>query len=227
MKCSVIVAAAGSGKRLGRCKNKVLLDFGGEPLLSYCLKIFDSVPVIEEIIITAAGGEEAELTAIGSAYIKQKPFKMVLGGKERQDSVLNGIKAVSPDSDVILIHDGARPFVTVELTEKLISAVADYDGALPVHPVKETVKRGEGGLVKETVPRRDLYLAQTPQVFKAAVLKAGYEKATLDQITLTDDCGAVEYIGGTIALIDGGEENIKITTPFDWEYGEYLMKRGK
>lgn len=215
MKISVIIAAAGSGSRLGKEKNKVLLDLEGKPVLGYSLCLFDSVPEISEMIIVAALGEESLCAEIAAVYCEKTPCKVVVGGKERMDSVYRGLCEVSEDCDTVMIHDGARPFLSDVVLGDLLTA--DFtDGAILALPVKETVKIVDGDKVSSTPQRAKLYAAQTPQIFPKKTLMRCYETALKSDFSATDDASVVEFCGGEIKIVPGDEENIKITTPKDW-----------
>lgn len=224
MKITAIVAAAGSGSRLGREKNKVLLNLGNKPVLGYSLEVLSAVPQVEEVIIAAAQGEEGECEAIANLYCKEKAFKVVTGGTQRMDSVYSSLMASDTKTSHVLIHDGARPFIDSAILKRIIGA--DFqDGAIPALPLKETVKSAEGDRIKKTIPRAGLYAAQTPQMFSKQVLVAAYDKGFAEGFMATDDASLVERYGGEVKLIPGSEENIKITTPYDWEKATERINR--
>lgn len=224
MRITAIVAAAGSGRRLGREKNKVLLELGNKPVLSYSLEVLAAVPQVEEIIIAAAQGEEDECEAIAALSCRGKAFKVVTGGEQRMNSVYSCLMASNPQTDHVLIHDGARPFINSAVLEKILQA--DFpDGAILALPLKETVKSAEGHIIKATIPRDGLYGAQTPQIFSKEVLVTAYRRGFDEGFMATDDASLVERYGGEVKLIPGSEENIKITTPYDWEKATERINR--
>ncbi len=226
MRISVIIPAAGSGRRLGKEKNKILLELGSKPVLSYSLEFFDTISQVAEIIIVAAGGEEEECRSIAKDSCRRKEWQVVTGGEERRDSVYRGLKAASPDCDYILIHDGARPFITHKLMDNLLTA--DFqDGAILALPLKDTVKRVEAGCIKKTIARAGLYGAQTPQIFHRDILLKAYEYALDAGFEATDDASMVELYGGEVIIVPGSEDNFKITTPYDWQKArEKVMTMG-
>ena len=215
MKIAVILPAAGSGKRLAREKNKILLVCRGKPVLGHSLCLFDTVPAVAEIIVVAAPGEEAACKTMGEAYCSETPVTVVTGGKERMDSVFRGLKAVSKTCDTVLIHDAARPFLRRELLDTLLDC--DFtDGAILALPVKDTIKAVSDGIVDATPDRKMLYRAQTPQIFPKERLVRSYEQCINSAFSATDDASVVEACGGKIKIVPGDEDNIKITTPQDW-----------
>ncbi|MDO4542459.1 MAG: 2-C-methyl-D-erythritol 2,4-cyclodiphosphate synthase [Bacillota bacterium] len=223
MKISAIVAAAGSGRRLGKEKNKILLYLGSKIVLSYSLELLSAQSAVTEIIIAAAAGEEKECEAIAEKACGITPFKVVTGGAERMNSVYKALKEVGSDCDYVMIQDGARPFLTSELLDRVIKA--DFkDGVIPALPLKETVKEAEGDIISATIPRNRLYSAQTPQLFPKEILLRAYEEGLMRGIQATDDASLVESLGGEVSIVAGSEENIKITTPYDWERAQERTK---
>lgn len=228
MKISAIIPAAGSGRRLGKKKNKILLDFLGKPVLGYSLSLFSQEPQIKEIIIAAAAGEESLCAEIAAEFCGETPYHIVTGGKERMNSVWRCLCRVAPENDYVMIHDGARPFLDKVSLARLLAA--DFiDGAILALPVKETVKTvkkgAQGQEIESTVPRQNLYYAQTPQIFAKDILTAAYQKGMTEGFFATDDASLVEFYGGKVQIIPGSEDNVKITTPRDWEIA--LLKEEK
>ncbi|MEE0776060.1 MAG: 2-C-methyl-D-erythritol 2,4-cyclodiphosphate synthase, partial [Bacillota bacterium] len=217
---SVIIPAAGSGRRLGKDKNKILLDFLGKPVLGYSLDLFSRESQVAEIIIAAAQGEEVLCDAIAQKYCGETPFKVVTGGAERMDSVWHALERVSPAADYVMVHDGARPFLDKATLRRLLTAEFT-DGAILALPVKETVKAvsaaGDSKMIISTVPRQNLYHAQTPQLFRKEALMDAYKKGIAESFTATDDASLAENLGYHIRIVEGCEDNVKITTPHDWE----------
>ncbi|MEG2405450.1 MAG: 2-C-methyl-D-erythritol 4-phosphate cytidylyltransferase [Clostridiales bacterium] len=219
MNISAIIAAAGSGSRLGREKNKILLNFRGKPMLGYSLELFSSINDIKQIIIVAAPGEEEKCSGIAASYCGNTPYTVVKGGKERMNSVFNGLKSVNKNCDHVMIHDGARPCLDRKTLMDLLNENFEH-GAILAMPAKETIKLVHGATVAETIPRDKVFFAQTPQIFKKEVLVQGYKKAIKENFFATDDASVAEYGGAKINVVLGNENNIKITTPKDWEIAE-------
>ncbi|MFC1511375.1 2-C-methyl-D-erythritol 4-phosphate cytidylyltransferase [Candidatus Margulisiibacteriota bacterium] len=210
MKTIAIITAAGSGKRMGQPKQ--FLELAGKPMLEWTVAVFEKCKAIDEIILVVNSEDVPRAKELKFSKIKQ----VVAGGKERQDSVFNGLKALPDDAEIVAIHDGARPMVTVEIVEKAIEE-AKHSGAVVVGvPIKDTIKqvRSKQYEVGSTIDRTQLWAAQTPQVFKKdIILKAYQEGAGKHQVT--DDAMLVEKLGNPVKMVMGSYQNIKITTPED------------
>lgn len=213
MRAAGILLAAGRGRRLGGEAPKALAPVGGEPILARALRTAASCAGIEALVVVAPGGYEEEVTSLvdGSAT----PVSVVAGGKTRQASVRRGLEAVPAGPDAVVCHDVARPFASPELFERVLGALAEADGVVPVVPVADTVKRLRGGLVVETLSREDLALAQTPQAFHRAALEAAHLRAQRDGFVGTDDAVLLEQAGFVVAAVEGDPRNLKITDPAD------------
>ncbi|HHX63104.1 MAG TPA: 2-C-methyl-D-erythritol 4-phosphate cytidylyltransferase [Epulopiscium sp.] len=217
MYCSVVIVAAGSGRRMGTEVKKQYLKLNGKEILAHTIGQFEKCNRIDEIILVT--GEEE--VAYCHEYICKKYgfFKIkniVAGGKERQDSVYNGLLQVSEQTQIVLIHDGARPLIGIEEIEESIE-VASQEGACVVGvPLKDTVKICNDNQLVEQTPRRDtLWIVQTPQTFKYDLIMAAYEAGMKNNIVATDDAMMVEELGYPVKIILGRYDNIKITTPED------------
>ena len=216
MNASVVIVAAGKGKRLGGV-DKAFLKIHGKEMLLYSLRVFLSISYTKEIIVVLNNGNMSRAKKI----IKNEKVKFALGGDTRADSVRNGVeKATFP---FVIVHDAARPFVTRELIEELVNGIGNADAAIPVLSVKPTIKEVEGGFVKKTLDRSKLVTVQTPQIFKRSRLLDAYEKTSTDDIT--DEATLIERIGGKVKVVKGLEENIKVTTPFDLIVLEGIIKK--
>lgn len=226
MQISAIVAAGGQGKRMNSSISKQFLKIKGHPILCYTLKIFESLNFIDEIILVIGSNDKkrAEKTV---NYYKFKKVKIVEGGKERQNSVYNGLRKLSPQTDIVIIHDGVRPFVTKKMILKSIKSAQNFGAVGVAVPVKDTIKViGADNLIKDTPKRSNLRAIQTPQVFKYDLIMRAYEKAFEDGFYGTDDTVLVERLGHPVKLIDGSYENIKITTPEDILVAETFVRFG-
>jgi 2-C-methyl-D-erythritol 4-phosphate cytidylyltransferase len=224
MRVGAVILAAGRSERMGRSKPYLLID--GRPILLYSLERFDRSPLVEELVVAVREGEEERFhEEILGRYRFRKPIKTVVGGKERQDSALAGIRALSESLDLALVHDGARPFFSEDLLKRLIEAAAEHGAAVPGLPVKETIRGfDKEGFAVEELDRSRLFQIQTPQCFSYGLLRRSLEEATAQGKYFTDDAGAVAAIAGVRAIIVLGEErNIKITTPLDLELAEVLV----
>lgn len=212
MRVSVILLAAGAGRRMGGRVPKAFLALAGLPVYLHSYSTFRSMKEVRQVVLVIPRGYR-----IPGA---------VTGGGRRQDSVLNGLKAVHPDSDVVLIHDAARPLVTPDLVRRVIRAAWRLGGAVPGVPVGDTIKRvTRGGRIRATLDRSELRAVQTPQGFRKGVLEAAYA-AGHGRKDATDDAQIVERAGGRVGLVEGNSENFKITSKFDLKRAEdYLRNR--
>ena len=223
MKVSAIIPAAGSGERFGEEKQFKLLS--GRPLFFHTLKLFLQSDYIDEIIVAVPSANVDSTHRDVLSMSAGKPVKVVAGGTRRQDSVKNGIDVSDSHSTLVCIHDAARPFVTEDLIQRSVSACEFADGAVVGIPSKDTVKFSENGLVKETLDREKIWLAQTPQCFhKNKLLQALYYAET-ENLTGTDESALMEAMGFSIKLVEGDSNNFKITTKDDWIRAEIVAVR--
>ena len=223
MKVSAIIPAAGSGERFGEEKQFKLLS--GRPLFFHTLKLFLQSDYIDEIIVAVPSANVDSTHRDVLSMSAGKPVKVVTGGTRRQDSVKNGIDVSDSNSTLVCIHDAARPFVTEDLIQRSISACEFADGAVVGIPSKDTVKFSENGLVKETLDREKIWLAQTPQCFHKNKLIQALYYAETENLTGTDESALMEAMGFSIKLVDGDSNNFKITTKDDWIRAEIVAVR--
>lgn len=223
---TVIIAAAGQGKRMGGEGNKVFLPLAGKSILAHTIARFAVCSLVDEMIIVAASGEEAAVSKIARLEARNVPFKVVSGGVERQDSINNALLASSPAAKIILVHDGARPLVSDECIAAVIEGAHSFRAAVTAVPVKDTIKLASEELtVTETPERNRLWAVHTPQGFEASLLRRAYEDAARAGARGTDDASLVERLGVAVKLVAGSYENIKVTTPEDLRLAEALLKK--
>lgn len=206
---------------------KQYMDLCGKPVIAWTIEAFQNDGEITDIILVAGEEEIAYCREmITEKYGYDKVTRIVAGGKERGESVLRGLYAADPDTDYVLIHDGARPLIDRPCIARVIDAVRSCGAAIPGIPVKDTVKvTGMDNMVKETPDRRMLRLVQTPQAFSYRMILRAYEKTLHDGVHPTDDSMAAEYAGRTaVRIVDGSTENIKITTPVDRAAAEAILR---
>ena len=220
--CAAVIVAAGSSARMGGT-DKLLAELGGLPVLSRTLRVFDDHEMIDTIIVVAREDRMPKISRVCSPYRKVRI--VVPGGESRQESVMHGLKAVPEGTELVAVHDGARPLVPPEVITKAILKAAKFGAAAPAIPVKDTIKVSESGAIDATPPRETLFAVQTPQVFDADLLRGALQNAEEHGLALTDDCSAVEALGMSVQLTEGSEENIKITTPLDLELAETIVAR--
>ena len=218
MRTAAIIVAAGSGSRFGSDTPKQFLEINGKPVIAYTVERFQAAPSVDSILIVLAPERIAEFDA--SRYSKIQD--VVAGGTSRAASVLNGIKSIDRETDVVAVHDGARPLVTAEEIESTIAKAKETGAACLVAPVTDTIKSIRGGEIVATLDRDKLRRAMTPQAFKIEVLRAAFENADLD--AATDECYLVEKLGHPIAIVEGSPRNIKITHAEDLILAETLLK---
>ena len=217
VKIAAIVPAAGSGSRMGIETKKQFLSLAGTPLVGYALKKMEECPAIASIVIVVSPGEEEYCrSAVVDKLGLKKVAAIVPGGKERQDSVYNGLLALSHDTDIVVVHDGARPLFSAETLAAVIAAAQVHGAATCAVPAKDTIKlANDDGFVTSTLPRARTWLVQTPQAFRYELIIEAHRRAHEENIFATDDTALVETFGGPIKLVMGSYENIKITTPED------------
>jgi 2-C-methyl-D-erythritol 4-phosphate cytidylyltransferase len=218
---SAILAAAGRGDRLGQPKQ--LLDLGGRPVVAWSLELFEHTPEIGAIYIACEDEQRARFEQIAKHFAPSKTRNIVAGGTTRQASVFAALSSIAPAPDLVLVHDGARPFVSREIVARTIAAARRSGAAIAAVPVKDTIKvAGSENLIERTLERDRLWAAQTPQVFRYDLLVAAHAKASADAASATDDAALVERLGVPVELVMGSYENIKITTPDDLETARHV-----
>jgi 2-C-methyl-D-erythritol 4-phosphate cytidylyltransferase len=225
MKRVAIIPAGGTGRRMGGEISKQYLLLAGIPILAHTLGVFQSSPLIDEVILAVPGGDIAEVRrTVVEPYGFSRVRLVIAGGRERQDSVKNALAHVKDEHGVVVIHDGVRPFVTGDLIKRAVAAAEMFGAVTTGLPVRDTVKEvDQEGQVVKTVPREGLWLTQTPQAFRIEVILAAYERALADGFYGTDDASLVERTGIPVRMIPGDRENIKVTTPEDLLHGEKII----
>ena len=226
MAYQVIIPAAGQGKRMGAGKNKLLLELDHTPVLIHTLNTFEKDDACTSILLAIHPQDQDAFTALLQKNGISKVAAFVPGGKERQHSVYHAVKTIKDDG-IVLVHDGARPFVDQELIASLIKAAEEKGAAVLAVPVKDTVKKVAQGMVTETVERSSLWAIQTPQAFRLSILLEAHEKAMKDQFIGTDDASLVERLGLQVMIVEGNYDNIKLTTPEDLYFAEAIIRKRK
>jgi len=226
-KAFALIPAAGMGKRMGAAINKQYLRLGGLPILAHTLSVFENSPEITGVCLVSPADEisfcrEQVVEACGF----KKVIEIVPGGRERQHSVVNGLRALqryASDDDVVVIHDGVRPFISPELLQESIAVARCNDGALVAVPAKDTIKTVRNGFVIDTPERETLWQAQTPQAFRFGVICEAHQSAEEAGFIGTDDASLVERRNGQVRIVRGDYCNIKITTPEDLILAEAFL----
>ncbi len=226
MRTIAIIPAAGFGVRMKAEIPKQFLKLDGKPILAVTLEKFNTCPQVDGIILAVPAGDIDFCTSeIVEKYNLNKVLKITAGGKRRQDSVRAGIEAVEGGCDYILVHDGVRPFVNLETIKTSIEAIKNERAVITAVPAKDTVKKvNEKGYVTKTYERSLLWLVQTPQVFRYDDIRNAHKKAEAEGWDeVTDDAMLMEKLGIPVKIIQGSDENIKVTTPHDLEYAEFVL----
>ncbi len=226
MTYQVIIPAAGQGKRMGAGRNKLFLTLEEIPVLIHTLRVFEQDVECSGIILSIHRNDQESFVELLKEYRIHKVTNLVEGGKERQDSVYNGLKAIHSEG-IVLVHDAARPFVKVDTIHELVKAAEGSGAAITAVPVKDTIKRAENHLVSETIERSSLWAVQTPQAFRVSVLREAHEQAIRNHFFGTDDASLVERLSHNVVIIEGDYDNIKLTTPEDIYFAEAIINKRK
>jgi 2-C-methyl-D-erythritol 4-phosphate cytidylyltransferase len=227
IKTVAIIPAGGSGRRMQGSASKQYLSLNGRPILVHTLQRFQTSSDIDAIFLIVPPGDTDDVQrSIVDRYGLSKVTKILPGGTERQDSVRNGLEALSHDVDIVVIHDGVRPFIAESFIRQTILEATSIGATILAVPAKETVKICDtGNRVAFTPDRNRVWLTQTPQAFRREIIIRAYESAYKDNFYGTDDAGLVERIGIAVSVIPGSYDNIKITTPDDLAMAERLIKK--
>jgi 2-C-methyl-D-erythritol 4-phosphate cytidylyltransferase / 2-C-methyl-D-erythritol 2,4-cyclodiphosphate synthase len=220
MYVTAIIAAGGRGERLGAGQPKQFLSIAGQTILERSVRAFLTHAAVDDVVVALP----AELAGAPPAYLTgtAKPLRVVAGGARRQDSVAAAFRAVPARTDVIVVHDAARPFASADLIARTIAAAAESGAALAAVAARDTVKLADGSVVRATLDRRTIYLAQTPQAFRRNVLRDALALSN----DATDDASLAEQAGHTVRIVEGEATNIKITTPEDLAMAEAINRAG-
>ena len=223
--CTAILLAAGKGKRMGTTVSKQFLPICGKEILAWTVDVFENSPSVDEIFLVAHADGMDDVKQMQNAYLWKKVTRIVEGGKERQDSVYHGLRMLSEESDVVLIHDGVRPFVTETMISESIQAARQYGAAVIGVPVKDTIKIcSADGMALETPERSSLWQILAPQTFRGEVIVSAYQQAKEAQFLGTDDASVAEFAGYSVKVQMGSYQNIKITTKEDLLIAEAFWK---
>ena len=218
----LLIAAAGSGRRMGADRNKLLLNLQGRPLLAWTLDAACAAEGIRWIGVIGQPADHGEISSILQAAPRSVAW--IEGGSTRQESVERGLAALPGDAEHVLIHDGARCLVDPHLFDRCAAAVQGGEAVIAAAPVTDTIKRvDERGLIKETQDRSQLWAAQTPQGFAVAALREGHAQARALGWSVTDDAALFERLGWPVRVLDAGSTNLKVTTPFDLIVAEAVL----
>lgn len=220
-----VVPAGGLGTRMGGLVPKQFQDLNGKPVLFHTLKTMQDCGLISELVLVVPEKEHGNACAnwLGNPEIVKK---VVVGGEKRQDSVYKGFCEVSQESEIVLVHDGVRPFLSCKMILETINAAKEFGASITAIPVNDTIKRVDAsGLVSQTVDRKNLWRVQTPQAFQYKVLKEAFKKANSENFYGTDEGALIEHLRAPVKVVEGSEKNIKITRPEDLELSETFFPK--
>lgn len=221
--CAAVIVASGTAQRMGGI-DKVMAPLRGKPVILWTIKAFQENPQIQEIVVVTREDLVTVIEDLCRAYEITKLRAVVVGGATRTQSVLAGLNAVSRQTTLVAIQDGARPLVTERIIADTVQKAGKTGAAAPAIPVKDTIKVASNGVIRSTPDRSTLFAVQTPQVFDLDLIRGALYKSQTDQVSLTDDCSAAEYLGMKVHLVEGSEENLKITTPIDLRIAQILAE---
>jgi len=224
-KVSALVVAAGSGKRMGAEVPKQYLPIYGKPLVVHTLERIALCKSIDEIVVVVPEGDERKMEEYIEKWRVDKIEHIVAGGPRRQDSVFRGLKKVSENVEIVIVHDGVRPLISVSKICELIVAVREYGAAVLAVPLNDTIKICRNNWIEKTLDRKDVWRVQTPQGFKKELIVRGYEKAFEEKIDVTDDASLIERLNHPVRILRGEDTNIKITTSEDLRLAELIISR--
>ncbi len=222
--CGAVIVAAGSASRMEGI-DKVMAPIGGEPMIVRTVRNFQACDAIKEIVVVTRPDLIVPIMDLCHDFDKLRA--VVVGGDSRADSVNMGLNTLSEKVKLVAVQDGARPFASWQLIDRVVRTANHYGAAAPAIPVKDTIKVVQGGLVKATPERSALRAVQTPQVFDFDILRGALSQAKLKEWKITDDCSAVERLGMEVRIVEGDERNIKITTPMDLKIAQLLLEEEK
>ena len=223
---AAIIPAAGEGRRMGGPVPKQFLQIGGREILARTLEVFETCVVIDDVwVVVAAEQCAACQSTIVERYGFRKIRGVMAGGTTRQESVWRGLQQVTDAVDLVVVHDGVRPFVTELLLQQTLDRASRSGAAIAAVPLKDTLKRvSTAGTVEATVPRERLWRVQTPQAFQHALLRRAFQHAWQQELQATDEAGLIEALGHAVQIVPGYEHNVKITTPDDLVFCETFLR---
>src|SRR5476649_1140086 len=220
---AAILVAAGKGVRMGA--DKLWLEIAGRPVIAHTWKNFNDAKCVDEIILVVRDGMQNQFSELARKFHFQKPFHIVVGGAERQDSVWNGLEALSPKSEIVAIQDAARPCTTEALIAATIEAAREMGAAVAAQQITDTIKESaDGKTISRTLDRSKLWSVQTPQTFRVEVIRRAIVAARQKNLIFTDDTAACELIGQPVQLVPSSTPNPKVTVPGDLPFIETLLK---
>ena len=221
---SAVIVAAGKGTRMGPNVDKLFLEVAGCPVVAHTWRRFDEADCVDEIVLVVRDGMQSAFADLAKQFGLTKAHRFAVGGAERQDSVWNGLAAVSPQAEIVAIQDGARPCTTTQLIAATIQAAKETGAAVAGQPVTDTIKEtADGKTISRNVDRSKLWAVQTPQTFRVDVIRRALSEVRSQKLHVTDDTAACELIGQPVRLVASATPNPKVTLPSDLPYVELLL----
>jgi 2-C-methyl-D-erythritol 4-phosphate cytidylyltransferase len=222
---TAILVAAGKGTRMGPNVDKIFLELAGKPVIAHTWQRFANAKCIDEIILVVRDGMQSAFREIADKFSIKKSFRLVVGGKERQDSVWNGLEAVSPNTEIVAIQDAARPCTSETLIEATIAAARETGAAVAAQAITDTIKESaDGKLIERTLDRSRLWTVQTPQTFRLQVIKHALAEVRNRGLLVTDDTAACDLTSQPVRLVVTAQPNPKVTRPEDLPYISLLLQ---
>ena len=225
---SAIIVAAGRGTRMGTKVDKLFLEVAGQPVVAHTWQRFEAAKCIDEVVLVVREGQQPVFEDLAKHLQPRKPFRVVVGGAERQDSVWNGLTALPAATEIVAIQDAARPCTSELLIAATVKAAREVGAAVAAQPVTDTIKESaDGDLIQGTLDRSRLWTVQTPQTFRVEIIRRALSEVRRRGMLVTDDTAACELIGQTVKLVRGESPNPKVTVPADLPYiASLLGQRG-
>jgi len=222
---SAVIVAAGKGARMGPGVDKLFLEVAGRPVVAHTWQRFDNAACIDEVILVVRDTVQPAFTALAEKFFFKKPYRLIVGGKERQDSVWNGLQALDPAAEIVVIQDGARPCTSEKLIADTVRAAREVGAGVAAQRVTDTIKESDGGTrVARTVDRSNLWAVQTPQTFRVEVIRRALAAVRQKGFSVTDDTAACTLIGQPVELVGSAAPNPKVTVATDLPYLELLLR---
>ncbi len=223
---SAIIVAAGQGTRMGPKVDKLFLEIAGRPIVAHTWQRFETAAGIDDLVLVVRDGHQHAFKELAAQFHFRKPYRLVAGGKERQDSVWNGLQALAPDAELVAIQDGARPCTSEELIAATLEAARETGAAVAAQRVTDTIKESmDGRVISMHLDRSRLWAVQTPQCFRVEVIRKALAAVREKGLRVTDDTAACEWIGQPVRLVESRLPNPKVTVPEDLAYVGVLMAR--
>ena len=223
---AALIVAAGKGTRMGSGTDKLFLELNGLPVVAHTWRTFDTAECIEEIVIVVRDGMQSDFEKVVAKLSLKKKFRFVAGGKERQDSVWNGLEALPPEADIVAIQDAARPCTTWALIAATVQAARETGAAVAAQPVTDTIKESaDGKMIERTLDRSRLWAVQTPQTFRVEIIRRALAEVRRRGLSVTDDTAACELVHQPVRLVPSNDPNPKVTTAADLPFIEALLRQ--